>query len=52
MNNVHRDLGLYFQVHKIGNDNIWKTVSSIEKMSIITFISVNIRHPMKPLPML
>ena len=51
-NVVHRDLDIYYQDHKIGNANMWKTVRASEKWSSMTFIEVDIRYRMKPLYML
>ena len=45
-NVVHHDRDLHFLGNKITNANIWKTVRASEKGSFMTFIEVNIRHPM------
>ena len=51
-NVVHRDLDLLFKVTNTNNADIWKTVKAIERISIMTFINVDIRLRMRPLRML
>ena len=54
-NIVHRDLDLYFQLHKIGNhitSSIWKTVRAGEDCFSRTFMEVDINNRMKLLGML